>query len=281
MEKLLTYCLSIGLVALLAVSCQQRQPELYKKTFTAEEKKRYAEQLNNSIGYYYQGSVPWQFLLREAKSLDPTHPEIYRELGIPPLKRGMASLFYTPYDKAVELDPKGWQGWRGYIYLYFYRDYDRAIYDFDTLDPLTPNFVDYPQSQSIDFMRGIAYMMKEDYVRALEYFDKHFAYESEEVGVKYLENRAFLYKGICHLKMGDTKEALAILNQGLTYNNTNPDLHYWKAKTLVQQGAPQAEIAQEVAAAKQYFGNRNIRAYTEQFYQLYWSDLEELEALKG
>ena len=38
---------------------------------------------------------------------------------------------------------------------YFYRDYKRALKDIEEYDALTPNFVDYPQWTSVNYMRGI------------------------------------------------------------------------------------------------------------------------------
>ncbi len=265
------------LVLLLVSACHQATP-LYKKEFTPEQKTQYAKQLLDGVGRYYQGMPENYFLMQEALSLDTSNADIYRELGVAPLKRGLISQFQDGYAKAVELNPLAWQAWRGYLHLYFHRDYNNAIKDFDAADPLTPNFVDYPQSQSIDLMRGICYLMKEDYPRALHYFDKHFAYESKEIGIKYLENKAFLYQGISHFKMGAFQKAIDIFDLGLQYNTTAPDLYFWKAKCLLALQGDAKAITTTVEQVKQQFNRRNQRGYVEEFYQLYWSDVEELEA---
>lgn len=191
MENLSNFCLSAVLFSLLFIGCQSSE-SLYKRSFDEEEKLQYAEQFLNGMGYYYQGSVDEQFIIKEVMKHNPNHPDVHRELGIPALKRGMISEMYAPYDRSIQLDPSAWQGYRGYLFLYFYRDYERAIKDLDESDALTPNFVDYPQAQSVDFMRGTAYLMKGEYDEALRYFDKHFEYEKGEVGVKYMENRVVL-----------------------------------------------------------------------------------------
>jgi len=261
---------------LFIVACQKKE-SLYKYEFSDEEKLQFAKNFISGLGNYYQGSESWQFLLKDAKMLAPEIAEVHRELGIPPLKRGIISQFYAPYERAVQLDAVSWQGWRGYLFLYFYRDYDRAIKDFDELDPLTPDFVDYPQSQSIDFMRGVAYLMKDDYQKALEYFDKHFEYDKNAFGIDYMDIRNFLYKGITHLKRGELDAANTIFDLGLKYNPRSPDLAYWKAILMQQMETGQKQILPFLDIIKTNFDYRISRSYTEQFFQLYWSDVEQLE----
>ncbi|MEL7220836.1 MAG: hypothetical protein AAGJ93_05920, partial [Bacteroidota bacterium] len=170
------YCLA-GIMCTFYSSCQRQEAVWYEKEFTSEEHKALSLNLLEGIGYYYQGSPASQMLLEEALAYDPNSAKIHREIGVPYLKRGIASAFPDYYGKAADLDPLGWTGWRGYLYLYFYRDYERAIADFNLTDTLTPNQVDYPQSISVDYMRGICYLMIDDYPSAIDYFDRHIAYE--------------------------------------------------------------------------------------------------------
>ena len=274
MVKSLKYFPSLLLWALLLMSCGQQEP-LYKKTFTEEEKAALGESLIRGRGDYYQGSPPYEFQLRESQKLYPQNADVYREFGAALVKRGFAAELHKVYAKAVELDPEGWQGWRGYLYLYFYRDYERAIYDFNTIDSLTPNFVDYPQSQSVHFMRGICYLQLEDYPKAIEFFDRHIAHESKEAGMDFIESKTFIYKAIAHWKMGEMDSALAALELGHSLDEKNADVLYWLAKYYREVG-DEGKAAEYIEQAKQQFlaGYYNRRPYVEEFYQMYWADLE-------
>jgi len=270
----LKYCLSLAILLSLW-ACEQPTP-LYKRTFTPAEKAEIGENLIHGISTYYQGTAPRQFLLRESQMLYPDNADVYREFGAPLVKRGFAAKLHEVYAKAVELDPVAWQGWRGYLYLYFYRDYERAIYDFNTIDSLTPNFVDYPQSQSVHFMRGICYLQLDQYEQALAFFDKHIEHETAEIGFKYIDTRTFLFKAITYWKQGKLRLAKETLELGLSANAKNADLLYWLAKYYRETGNKRL-AANYIAQAKNQYkaGYHHHRPYVEEFYETYWSDLEE------
>ncbi|WP_271785328.1 tetratricopeptide repeat protein [Aquimarina algiphila] len=266
---------------LLSVSSCNQSSSLYKKEFTESEAKVYSRQLFQGIGYYYQGTPEEHFLLHEAKLLDSTFSDVYREMGVPRVKRGINTEAMKQYAKAVEYDAESWQGYRGYLYLYFYRDYDNAIKDFDELDALTPNFVDYPQSENIDFMRGIAYLMKNEYSKSQEYFKKFFAHELKSGDLNYIESRAFMYYGITYFEIGDFEKALEKFNLGIKHNK-NADLLYWKAKTLIKLKTNSSLAITLLEESEKLLaqGYNSRRPYVEEFYQTYIEDIEALKSLK-
>ncbi|AXT49663.1 hypothetical protein D1818_02065 [Aquimarina sp. BL5] len=278
MERFKIFCLSFLCSLLLMTSCS-KQPQLYKKEFDETEKKKYAKQFIEGLKIAHnQGSPEEHFLIKEAILLDATFSDSYREMGASRVKRGINTETMKKYAKAVSLDPESWQGYRGYLYLYFYRDYDNAIKDFDELDELTPNFVDYPQSENIDLMRGIAYMMKKEYPKAQEYFKKFFEHESKSGDLNYIESRAFMYYGITYFETGDLEKALEKFDLGIK-NNKNADLFYWKAKTMKALHKKPLEILALIKTSKELLsqGYNSRRPYVEEFYQTYIEDIEELQ----
>lgn len=281
MEKLLKYCLSIMLLSILTtfMACQSNI-KYYKKTFTDEERLEQAELLLSGLGYryYYQGSTGEQALLEEAAMYNELHPEVWRERGIPYLKRGIAHGYYEPYQKCAELDPVNWQGYKGYCTLYFYRDYESALNDFDKLDPLTPDFIDYPQATSIEYMRAICYFGMGQYENALRFIDKHIEYEIKEVGLNYVTSVAFILKSEAHLALHQLDDAQASLELGLKAHDKNADIEYRLAKIHYKKG--QNKDAMKYAdKSKQSFleGFTNSRPYVEEFFQVYLADIEELK----
>ena len=280
MEKLLKYYLSL-FVMFSIVGCQSSN-QYYKKEFTKTEQLELAEKLLNGLGYrhYYQGSVGEQMLLEEAKKYNNEHAEVWRELGIPYLKRGIASGYFPNYEKCVYYDSLGWQGYRGYCTLYFYRDYERALKDFNELDILTPNFIDHPQGTSIDYMRGICHFGLGQYQETLDYMDKHLETENKGVGLEYVYPVTFILKGLAHKELGDMNEAQKAFELGSTNNKQNADLEYQLAKILFEKGATQ-ESLKWLAKAKESFqaGYFNSRPYVEEFQQVYLADIEDLEGM--
>ncbi len=270
--------ITIPLICSLFISCQQ-EPVLYKKEFSAEEKKQLADQMtNNLIQKFGQGSVSEVLVLEEALRLQPENGDLWREIGIPYGKRGMAAEFGENYGKSVQYDPLSWQGWRGYMYLYFYRDYERAIADFNAIDDLTPDIVDYPQSTSVHFMRGICYLQLGEYDKALSYWDRHITEELKTNTEKYIDSKTFLFQGITYYKKGDYAKARESFDRGLKHADYNADLWLWSAKLALYNKEKKKGLADLEKAQIQYNKEyQNDRPYVEEFYQMHQADIDEVK----
>ena len=276
MGKSLNFCLSMLVTALVLTDCQSPDT-LYRKIHTPEEQKKLAIQLIDGRGGYYQGAPGHQLILQEALSLDSTNADVWRELGVAYLKRGFASQFPHYYGKAADINPLSWQGWRGYLYLYFYRDYERALADFNATDILTPDIVDYPQSISVDYMRGICHLQLGAYQTSIDFFQKHIDYESKTVGWEYIEPITFLLKGIAAQKAGQSDLARAAFEEGNKLDPSNADLLYQLGKLHLQSGElGKAHQLLQQAKTQWLQGNFNQRPYVEEFYQTYLEDIEVL-----
>ena len=133
---------------------------LYKRTYSEEEKTVLSESLLNGAGtdLYYQGSVGERMIIHEGNSYNPNNAWGEREIGVPYLKRGFATEANKYYTRAIEYDPEQWLGYKAYCWLYFYRDYETALEEIDRFDAMTPGIVDYPQSTSVNYMRGLCYL---------------------------------------------------------------------------------------------------------------------------
>ncbi|GJM31485.1 MAG: hypothetical protein DHS20C18_04860 [Saprospiraceae bacterium] len=281
MDRLLTCFLSgIALLALLTMTCCNRSIDLYSRSYSTVEQQKLAQQFLAGVGtYYYQGSPQEIFLIKEGLKYNPNSASLWREFGAPTIKRGFARASYIYYGKAVDLDPLEWQGWRGYLYLYFYRDYQRALADFNATDTLTPNFIDYPQSTSVDFMRGICYLQLGEYDQALTFFEQHIEAEIGMVGEAYIDSRVFLFEGIAYFKLDKLDQAIKSFNRGLrVHEEKNADLWYWLAKSLMKKGQLSlAATALERAEEMYKRGYFHERSYVEEFYETYPAMIANLQ----
>ncbi|MEO0787973.1 MAG: tetratricopeptide repeat protein [Bacteroidota bacterium] len=227
--------------------------------------------------YYYQGSPGHQLVLEEGLSLDPESALLHRELGVAYLKRGIADQFPRYYGKAASLDPVSWLGWRAYLYLYFYRDYQRAIDDCNRLDPLTPNFVDHPQSTSIDYMRGLAHHQLGEYQVARSYIDLHMEFERSSGDPQYIDKTSYLLSAMNYLELGKLNEALAELDTAVSWGSKWAELHYYRANILFELGRmTEARAALNKAEEGYNTGWGLSRPYVEEFFAAYPEDFREL-----
>lgn len=276
MEKLLRSCLKSFLLVML-FSCNNSE-ETFNHLTQAERQKLSTEVFDGG-SHLYQGSVKSMTRIERAIAIDPNNCDAVRELSVAYLKRGMPDKWKPQMDKAVECNPTIWTGYRGYNYLWFYRDYNKAIADFNATDSLTPNFTEAPQGHSVDYWRGIAYLGLKDYKNSIAYFDKHIAKETEDSGEDWVELEAFLYKGIAHYENNQPTQALESLDKLLHYSkNITADGKYYKALILFDQGDCK-EAVQLVDEAivdfdKGYF---NSRPYVETLREIYKEDLIDLK----
>lgn len=273
MEKSLKLYLSLFCLLML-FSCGK------DSGLNASEKRVLAEETYNKAVQFRQGSTAFQNGIAEAVTIDPTYePGVY-ELSVADLKRGLPHKWLPQYNKAVALDSVTRIPWRGYLYLWFYRDYKKAIADFDASDILTPDFIDAPQGHSIDYWRGIAYLGLKDYKNSNAYFEKHIAKETEDFGEDYVDITAFLYNGITYFEAGNYKKAIYNFNKQLEYSrNLSADAKYYKAQMFITENK-NTQALETINEALQDFENgyNNKRAYVETLKQLYYEDLTELKS---
>jgi tetratricopeptide (TPR) repeat protein len=277
MARSQTYYLSLVLILSSIISgCEKKV--WFKKNFSQEDKNKLAKQLAEGAGRYYQGSVPNMEILREGIAMDSTLPELWREMATPYLKRGIPYEAFRYYKKEIDLAPALWQGWRGYLYLYFYHDYHRAIADFNATDTLT-QITDYPQGQSVDYMRGLCYYGLKEYKTALEFFTTYIDQVTKERGENWVDTYAFLYRGLTHEKLGQFERALKDFETGLKYDHRLSDFHFHKARVAFEHlPVDAASLQTSIDLALSHFreGYYHQRDYVEVHDQIYLEDIETL-----
>ncbi|WP_109301608.1 tetratricopeptide repeat protein [Aquimarina sp. AU474] len=275
MERSVKYFLSILIIIISSCST----------TKTKEEQKAEADRMINGgtilLTPNFQGSPKMMTFVEKAIAIDPENSDAWRELSIPYLKRGMPTKWKPLFDKAVALEPEEWQGWRGYLYLYFYRNYKKAIEDFDATDILTPNFDDTPQGQSVNYMRGVAYLGLEEYAASRSYFDIYINDQIKTSGEDYADVTAFLYRGIGFYAQKDYQNAMHDFQKVLKYSGGHyADAHYYLSKCFLWQ-ENKVKALEHIQKAIDDFNNGyfHTRGYVEVLYQIYIQDLEEVQNL--
>ncbi|MEM7549532.1 MAG: tetratricopeptide repeat protein [Bacteroidota bacterium] len=275
MVRSLTYFHSLLIILALASFSQK---EWYKKELSEEIEKQYAKQLLEGGSYSsYQGSVPEQMHYYEAIRMDSSIAELWREFGTARVKRGILDEMYYFYGEAVERDPAVWAGFRGYLYLYFYRDFERAIADFNLGDQANGQ-VDYSQGQNHDYMRGIAYYGLNNYPQALDQLNSYIDQTIEEAGAEWVDVYALLYKGLSLIKLDRIDEALKTFDEAEKIYPKLSDLFYHRARMAFMKGE-YTQALELIGITRNYFseGYYHQRPYVEVLDQIYLQDIDQLE----
>jgi len=279
MERLLKYCLSALVLFVSIISCEKPLETGHSETNEQLSKELFEEEFGTHDHLKpIQGSPASMTMLDSILNLDPTNAAAWREISIPYLKRGMPLQWKPLIDKAVYHDAKTWRPVRGYLYLIFYRNYKKAIADFDASDSLT-DYIDHPQGHSVDFWRGIAYLGLKDYENSISYWNKHIDRETEESGEDWVELEAFLYRGIAYYEWDKPEKAMEDFDRAIHYFKQSADAKYYKALLLKDAGKnDEAKILVEEAIVDFKAGFYNHREYVETLRQIYLGDLEELKS---
>ncbi|MBZ9629149.1 tetratricopeptide repeat protein [Salegentibacter sp. LM13S] len=219
---------------------------------------------------HLQGSFLSQSLFEILKFQDP---EIYFEQSVAFNKRGDYKKGFELLDQAVELNSKAHLGYRGYMKLRFLRDFNGALKDFNRLDSLTPNFVDAPWSEDINFLRGESYFGLEDYEKAKSYFEKSI----ETQGENWVDIQAFVYAGICEYKMDKPVEAITFYKKALEQSKYTVEAHLGLAKIYLEiDDLENAKLHSDLA--QKYYTYKRTDPYNEYLNEVYKNDIEQLKS---
>ena len=196
----------------------------------------------------------------------------YKQYSIRLNKAGDFENGFKYLNKAVELDPKLHLGYRGWIRLRKMRDYDKALVDFDRLDSLTPNFVDAPWGEDIDFLRGECYFGKKDYSKAIQMFDRHIKNQKEGWADVY----SFVYLGLCHYELGNYQKAISEFQRALNQFEYTPESYFGMAKAYAKIG--EIEKAKEnLIKAENNIHYKRDDVYNEFLNEIYLSEIVEFK----
>lgn len=226
----------------------------------------------------WHGSHLSQKYLDSAIALCPEFAEAWREKGEAFLRRGDYAIWKKCMDKAVDLQPNLYLGYRGWCRFVFLRDYRGAIRDLTRLDTLV-NFEYIPeQDMNICSIIGLCYLALGDYPKSRSYLNRSLGKENQNGE---LVDRAgmhdYLYRGILKMKTQDYTGALTDFDEQMRRYETYADAYYYKALVLLKQ-KKKTEARTLLYKARQLINGEGFRrqyAYVELLYEIQATDVEE------
>lgn len=221
---------------------------------------------------HIQGSLLSQYMFDVLTSQYPDYSDAYFEQSVAFNKYGNFAKGFELLDQAVELDPYMHLGYRGYMKLRFLRDFDGALKDFNRLDKLTPNVIDAPWGEDIDFLRGECYYGKKDYQKAIDMFNRNIKNHTEE----WVDINSMVYLGLCEYELGNYEKSISEFNRALKQSEYTPEAYFGIAKAhlkLDEIGKAQENI---VKAEVNMIYKRDD-AYNEYLNEIYLFELLEFK----
>lgn len=201
--------------------------------------------------------------------------QTFHKLSVQNTKNGNYQLAVGYLDKSVKLNPEGY-GYYGWVMLYYYRDYDRALIYLEKFDSLTPGFSDFPMGESIHFLKGLAYMRKHKLNEAITAFDTYINEVTEKSGEEWVDVVTFYYKGLCYQLQNNYKKALSVYDKALKYDKSFTEVYYQKARCemlLNEKEKAYSDFKRSKELIQQNLIKRDL--YMEFFYPVYIQDIEK------
>lgn len=169
-------------------------------------------------------------------------------------------------ENSLAIAPQEMEGYYGWVLLYYYRDYQRALLHLNHYDSLTPNAVDAPVGENIHFLKGLCYYQLNQYEKSIEEFNINAAFELKSFGKKNVNAYIYFYiarnyEKLNNLKLAETYYKKAIKTAqfpveanyylGMMYkykkdNRTKAMTHFLNAYHFLQDGYKQQDIYVEL-----------------------------------
>lgn len=183
--------------------------------------------LDNGAEIYSYDSPQRQLYCDSLISMCPNIGKAYQIKAIPYIKYGDYAKAFPLEDKAVELEPKNFTAYRGFLKCIFTKDYEGAIIDFQKAQQLTPN--NYEMDHTYPFYEGLCNLELGNYSIAEENFKKDIFIQTGGNIVKQnkIHFNTYLYLGILYYEMKDDERAKENLQRCIAIYQAHPDANYY------------------------------------------------------
>jgi tetratricopeptide (TPR) repeat protein len=224
-------------------------------------------------GQLPQGSRKSQLLFDEAIQLCPSLGYAYFEKAVPYLKRGEFITWKSLIDKAVELSPIEYLGYRGWCRYQFLRDYEGAIEDIDRLTGIvgSPN-VGYSANgdYQLTIAKALCYKAIGEKEKAITTIEDQLKNQQYSAGIY-----DYLHLGVLKLEMNDLTGAFAALEKQIQTNDYLADTYYYLAIVYEKLGQSERGKA-NLIKAKDYYQRKYHRLdpYTTPMDKVFLSQIE-------
>jgi tetratricopeptide (TPR) repeat protein len=220
-----------------------------------------------------QGSRESQIKFDQAIEQCPSLDYAHREKSVPYLKRGDFITWKKLIDKAVEINPLGQLGNRGWCRYQFLRDYKGAIQDFERLDSLTQFDIGYSQNgdYQLNFVKALCY-------KALGQKEKALAVMEQQLAVKDYSPMPydFLHVGVLKMELVDLTGAIESLNKSIALNDYFAEPHYFLGLIYKRQNnIPAFRVSMEKAKEFYLKGYKRFDPYTTPMDKIFLTDIEK------
>jgi tetratricopeptide (TPR) repeat protein len=199
----------------------------------------------------------------------------YRHWSVQNTKNGNYSTAIGLLEKSMEMNPEEISRYYGWLLLYYYRDYEKALPILEQYDALTPNFSDAPMGEDIHYLKGLCHMQLGRYQKALDEFDTYINNLARTHGEDFVDVYTFVQKGRCLKVLGRYDEAISSYKKAIKYYGKCPEAYYFMGLTQLDMNDKDSACTNfNIALDLIKKGHKSSDTYVEYFHEIYPKQIE-------
>lgn len=264
----------------LSYRCIRCMPEcnadtLYKTLSAGGYSPKAIAGIGRFISYYSQEFAGNALQKMCFPKIDTLTSDDFHEYSVQNTKHGNYAEAFAALEKAVAMDAKNIEGYYGWVLLYYYRDYQRALTHLTNYDNLAPG-VEAPVGENIHFLKALCHYQLHNYEAAIKELLLNEAFETERFGKKNCSFYIYFYMARCYEKMNDPKKATDYYKKTIKQSEYATEACYYLGMLYrKQQQEKEAKIYLQKAHELIKKGYKQQDIYVELFDEVYQMQIEE------
>lgn len=219
-----------------------------------------------------QGDYYSAYMLDYLIKTNPKNEKILWESSVAYNKRGENEEGMRRLNKVIEMNPRDYLGYSGWLKQLRFKDYDNALKDFHQLDKLS-NTTEYPWGENIYYQMGICHQGLGNYDSAIVYYDKFIASEKNPDNIY---PRMYTYRGKIEADRKNYAKALDFYNKTISLDKNIAEAYYYKAETYrITNQKDSAKINYNKSLDLINKGYKDQDSYDEKFLEIYALEIQD------
>ena len=230
-----SFALFLNFLLITSLSfCQQTEQKKVKCDCTSKQVRDslIEKYLDNLVQKVWYNTPQWQLTCDSVIAICPNIAEAYQLKAIPFIKYGDYAKAFPLEDKAVELAPKEFTAYRGFLKCIFTKDYEGAIIDFQKAQQLVPN--SFEMDHSYFFYEGLCNLELGHYLKAEENFKKDIRIQTGGDTTKTVHYNSLFYLGVLYYEMKNYPLAKKYLLKCISIYQQHPEANYYLAMVFMK-----------------------------------------------
>lgn len=201
----------------------------------------------------------------------------YHGWSVQNTKNGNYAIAIDKLEKVMQINPQEGSAYYGWVLLYYYRDYEKALKILEQHDAYTPNFSDAPMGEDVHYLKGLCQMQLQHYQKAVDEFNTYINNLASTNSEDYVDVYTFVQKGRCLSKLGQYKEAVKSYKKALKYYENCTEAYYFMGSTQLKIGEKDSACMNFNKALELINnGYKSSDNYVEYFHEIYPQQIEEI-----